>query len=207
MGRILFTVILGLAALLPQPAWAQAQIFGTAPKAAPYVAPHRLFQVQVPPDWEPKIFADNRDLVEFRIIRRQGSALFQVKREPVSEGAQSRQLLARAVERRLSKLPHYSELRRSEVVLNGIKGTSVLATFWYQGNAQYPRTLEEIFLVLGKEAYTLHFECFQPMSGLIANELNLVYQSFVPRPPGEGTLPAPNDNDDSDEINLDNIPF
>ena len=209
MRRVMMTLLLGGLALLPRPSGAQSNsMFGMAPKPPPYVAPHRLFQAQIPASWgEAKTFPDNRDLVEFRIMRPQGSALFQVKREPVGEGAQARQLLARAVEHRVSKLPHFIEIRRSELMIGGVRGASVLGTFWYQGNAQYPRTLEEIYLVLGKEAFTLHFECFQPLSGLIANELNSVYQSFTPRPAGEGAVPAPTDDDDENTINLDNIPF
>ena len=187
--------------LCPQGLMAQEGLFG--PKTSgPYVAPGRLFSAQLPPGWVPKVFADRLDFIEFRLLHQPGTAWLQVQRTSVFEGSRARQLLVRAVESRLKKLPHFTELQRRDVVVNGIKGASLLGTYWYQGNAQFPRAIEEVYLVLGKDAFELHFECFEPLTSAVADELNKVYESFVPRPAAGSTMP-----DDDEEDPLDKIPF
>jgi hypothetical protein len=106
---------------------------------------------------------------------------------------------------RLSNLPHCTEMSRRDVNFNGLTGASVLGTFWYQGNAEYPRAIEEVYLVVGREAFEFHFECFAPLSGQLSAELNRVYASFVPHPPTPAPSAAP--GEDSDEDPLDKIPF
>jgi hypothetical protein len=189
--------------LLASPVAAQETIFGPAPRT-PFSAPERMFSVQLPSNWEPKYFPDQPDFVEFR-VEGPGTAWLQVRRLPVPESARARQLLARAVEKRLSKLPHFAETSRRDVNFNGLMGASVLGTFWYQGNAQYPRAVEEVYLVVGREAFEFHFECFAPLAGQLSADLNRVYASFVPHP-----APAPpgvGPSEDTDEDPLDKIPF
>ena len=196
--------------LLAAPAWAGEKLFfqglgAAAPRAPAYVQPGRLFSLNVPDNWQARTFADRPDFVEFRIVGGPGTAWLQVQRQNIAEGARARQLLLRALEGRLKKLPHFRENGRRDVTLNGIKGASVTGDYWYQGNAEYPRAIEEIFLVIGKDAFELHFECFEPISGVVAQELDRVYNSFVARPaatPGPG---APVEDDQEDP--LDNIPF
>jgi hypothetical protein len=178
---------------------------GQGNEQAPYMAPHRLFSIRLPSNWSPRTFADRPDLVEFRLIDSPITALLQVKRSAVMEGARARQLLLRAVELRLKKLPHFTETSRRDVNLGGVQGAAVTGVFWYQGNAQYPRALEEVFLVLGQDAYELHFECFAPLSGQMAGELNRLYQSFIPRPAMPSDTPQTPGDDEEDP--LDNIPF
>jgi hypothetical protein len=177
---------------------------GQSNEQAPYMAPHRLFSIRLPSNWSPHTFADRPELVEFRLIDSPITALLQIKRTSVMEGARAKQLMLRAVELRLKKLPHFNETSRRDVNIGGVQGAAVTGVFWYQGNAQYPSAIEEIFLVLGTDAYELHFECFAPLSGQMAGELNRLYQSFVPRPTLPSGMPqAPEDEEDP----LDNIPF
>jgi hypothetical protein len=204
MRRMGLKIVLFFALWAPGAAAADsAPLFGPPP-SPPYIAPGRLFSVTLPPGWTPKTFADKPDLVELRITGRPGNAWLQVQRLPVAEGARARQLLVRAVDARLKKLPHFTEVQRRDVDFNGLKGAGLVGTFWYQGNAQYPRAFEEIYLVLGNEAFELHFECFEPLSQSLAYDLNRVYSSFVPRPPV--STPQVNPGDD-DEDPLDKIPF
>jgi hypothetical protein len=171
-----------------------------APPRAPYVAPGRMFAVEIPSGWEPVTSVKTPDLVELRVV--DGSAWLQIHRLRIPESARPRQLLARAVETRLSHLSHFAELQRRDLDINGLKAASILGTFWFQGNAQYPRAFEEMYVIAGKEAFEFHFECFQPLSGALAEDVNRIYASFVARPPGTGLLPtAPADNP------IDKIPF
>ncbi len=173
-------------------------------KTPPYMAPHRMFSVRLPPGWEPRTVAERPDFVELRMLNSPGTAWLQVQRIPVSEGARAKQLLLRALELRLKKLPHFAETGRRDIIINGIKGASLTGSFWYQGNAEYPRAIEEIYIVIGKEAFELHFECFEPLSGQMAGELDKLYQTFVPRPPQQSAVPMP---EEEEEDPLDNIPF
>ena len=176
-----------------------------APKSAPFIAPNRLFQLDIGPPWQPMPPADHDpDTVQFQLISAEGSALFRVHRRPVGEGARAKQLLVKALDERLKKLPHFETVLRRDVLVNGIKAASITGTFWYQGNAQYPRTVEEVYLVFGRDAFELHFECFSPLGPHLAPQLDRIYQSFQPRPSGE-TPSAPTDDDDP--IETDDLPF
>lgn len=200
----LFRIVLIYLAVAPQSGAAQEMFSPLGrPPPPPYVAPNRLFSVLLPPGWGTRVFADRPDFVELRMVDRPGTAWLQIQRTAVAEGAQARQLLVRAVEGRLQKLPHFVELQRRDINFNGRKGASVLGTYWYQGNAQYPRTVEEVYIVAGHDAYELHFECFEPLSAAMAGELNLIYGSFVPRPALEKPPVAPEESEDP----LDKIPF
>ena len=199
------TFTLSLLAVAPI-AHAQQEIFAplNSSPPAPYIAPNRLFSLVVPPGWITRTFPDKPDFVEVRMADRPGTAWLQIQRSYVNEGAKPRQMMARAVELRLKKMPHFRELLRRDVEINGIKAASVLGTYWFQGNAQYPRAVEEVYVVLGHDAYELHFECFEPYSQQLAAELDRLYASFVPRPSTQ--VPVPAEQEDQDEI-LDKIPF
>lgn len=190
LSMICLTLLLGAG-----PAAAQELM---APPRAPYLAPGRLFTIDLPNGWEPVTTAKEPDLVELRL--NDGAAWLQIRRLSVPIGARPRQLLARAIESRLSHLSHFEELQRRDLAINGLKSASILGTFWYQGNAQYPRAFEEIYVIAGKDAFEFHFECFAPLAGDLANDVNKVYASFVPRPPGFGALPMAPPEDPIDKI-------
>jgi hypothetical protein len=191
-------------ALWPAAAAAQqGSLFGQAPPAAPYRAPDGSFGIKLPAAWVPKSWSRERAMAVFQ-IQTMGDAWLQVIRVPIVDGAQARQLAARGKEFRLSKLPHFTEVGRRDVVFNGVVGASIFGTYWYQGNAQYPRAVEEVYLVVGHEAFEFHFECFEPIAGQLAADVNRVYQSFVPHPP----ITAPKaETPDSDADYFDKIPF
>lgn len=201
------TLFLTLLAISPAAHAQQQDMFSPmgAPPQAPYIAPNRLFALNLPPGWITRTFPDRPDFVEVRMADRPGTAWLQVQRTLVAEGAKPRQMMARAVELRLKKLPHFREMLRRDVEINGVKAASVVGTYWYQGNAQYPRAVEEVYLVLGHDAYELHFECFEPYSHALAGDLNRLYASFVPRPPTQ--VPVAKDPDEDMDDALDRIPF
>jgi hypothetical protein len=184
-----------------------AALFGDKTKqqiTVPYLAPGSLFSLRLPPNWHAHTFPGRPDFVEIRMAG-PNTALLQVQRFPTSEGARPKQLLLRALERRLAKLPHFEESGRRDVSINGLRATAIAGSFWFQGNAEYPRDLEEIFLSVGKDAYELHFECFSPLSTQLANQLDAIYQTFVARPQAGRMAPPPDSDDETNP--LDEIPF
>ena len=212
----------GIAAMLPtRPARAQAQSqFNIQPRMqelqflgpgflqpqkakALFVAPGRTFSLDLPDGWVPVFFPEDPDLVEFRILAPQGATAFlHVRRSTVPPDAKPRQLLLRAIDERLTHLPHFKEVMRRDLEINGLKATSIVGKFWYQGNAQYPRIFEEMYFIQGQDAIQLHFECFAPLADQMAPQLNRIYSSFVVRPPESLPLRAP-----PQDNTLDKIPF
>ena len=66
---------------------------------------------------------------------------------------------------------------------------SITATFAYQGNLQFPRVVEELYMVTRHEAFIFHFECFQLYAAKLSNDVNHFYKTFRPRPRRSVTLP------------------
>lgn len=183
-------------------ATAQAQYFVPDPSPAlgrsterrRWVAPERLFALDLPDGWNVAVSAGDPSTVELRPADPSADATLFVRRLRVAPGVHPRQLLLNALEQRLRALPSFREGPRRDVRLAGSPAAVVSATYYHQGNAQYPRALEELFVVRGEEAYAFHFDCFEPAAATFAPALELVYRSFVIRPPGrggEGVPPAP----------------
>lgn len=191
--------------LVPQVSFAEASIF-SQPSAGGvnYRAPDGSFGVQLPPSWRAKAWSREKAMAFF-VIQAQGDAWMQVRRVPLLPGAQARQLAARGHEFVLSKLPHFREVGRRDVIFNGNVGASIFGVYWFQGNAQYPRAVEEVYVVAGQEAYEFHFECFEPMAGAIAEDVNRVYSSFVPHPALSTPKPAEPDEDLAEKF--EKVPF
>ncbi len=161
------------------------------PPPAPFVAPGRLFAVQLPSGWTVGLHDKDPYAIDFRAAERPGEAVIQVRRVLVPHGASPRQLMLNAVEQRLRKLPDFKVVMRRDIVVAGGKGASVLATYSYQGNIQFPRVVEEVYMVMGSEAFILHFECFEPAAADFAMDLERFYGSFLPRPPAEVPFARP----------------
>jgi hypothetical protein len=153
-------------------------------KPKPFVTPGGLFSVQVPPGWGVALHDDDPYTIDFKGVDRPGYGILQVRRIKVPRGAHPRQLLLVAIERRLSKLPNFKIADRRDAQVAGNRAAVVTGTYAYQGNLQYPVTIEELFVVTGEEAFIFHFECFAAEAGRLATDLNTFYTSFRPRPAG-----------------------
>jgi hypothetical protein len=162
---------------------AQSETDLLAPPPKPFVAPGRLFSVQVPGSWEIVLTKDPYT-IQFA-PQTEGDAMLWIRRVVVPEGAHPRQVRLQALEQRLRKMPGWKQMNTRDVRVGGKPGAAVIGVFSHQGNIQYPRALEEVFVVAGNEAFIFHFECFEPYAAQFAVELNKFYASFVPRPPGE----------------------
>ncbi len=175
-----------------------------APPPKPFVAPGRLFSVQLPAAWE-IILTKDPYTIQFA-PETEGDAILWIRRIVVPAGAHPRQIRLQALEQRLRKMPSWKMVNQRDVRVAGKPGAAVIGTFAHQGNVQYPRALEEVYLVAGSEAFIFHFECFEPFAAAYAVELNKLYASFVPRPPGEITPPAP-ENAGEQMPGVDAVPF
>lgn len=170
----------------------------------PYLASDGSFAATVPNFWQPREFREAH-VVEFRMPGA-GNAWLQVRRTKVAPNTSPRQLMLRAREERLVKLPHYRELMRRDIAIGGSPGAGILGDYWYQGNAEYPRAVEEMFVVNGEEAFEMHFECFEPIVDSVRGDLMTFYLSFVAHP--EATpAPKPATDDKGSGHYFDNLPF
>ena len=184
---------LGLAMMLwaPAPAWAQEGLAGLngPPPAQAYLSAEGSFALKVPQSWAIKEEKAHKDRILLRSLMAP-DAFVEMRRIPVSPGARPKQLALIAKDVRLGKMPHFRQLLVREMPVGGIPAASIMGTYWYQGNAEYPRLVEEIFLVGQTEGYVFHFECFEPLAQALAPEVNAIYSSFVPHPAPMGPTPA-----------------
>lgn len=192
---------LALGALLSAvalPAAAQPVDFFKAP-VKPYLSRGRTFSVQVPARWqirEPK----NSNETHFEPSG-PGVPFISIRRFDVPRNAHPRQLALQAVELRLSKLPSYRQLRRRDVQVGGSRAVALTASYAHQGNAQYKRIVEEIYVVAGAEAFIIHFECFQPSVSRYAKDLEIFYASFLARPGSDvGVFDTGNEIPDPEKV-------
>lgn len=171
-----------LGALLA-PGAVQAQIEGVlgGDEGTPFTAPNRSFSVTIPPAWGASLVPGDPNTVEFRALQKPGHGNLYIRRISVPSGASPKQLLLNAVENRLSKLPSFQLNQKRTLSLAGVPAAAVVGSYDFHGNAQYPRILEEVFIVVGPDAYIFHFECASPVGAAYAPDLTIFYQSFQPR--------------------------
>jgi hypothetical protein len=167
-----------------------------APTTTPFVAPGQLFQINIPYGWTPYSVDKDPNAIQFKATLRGGDATLIVRKFVVPAEARPRGLVLNAIDQRLSRLPRWQALQKRDVALAGQPAASVIGTYAYQGNLQYPRLVEQIFVIIGTEAYSLFFECFEPQAQQYAGELNGMYASFQPRvasPTVQGPFAVPDD--------------
>lgn len=162
-------------------------MFGPAP--TPFVAPGQLFQVVVPAGWSPFAVENDPNAVEFRATVQAGDGSLIIRKIKVPSGAKARQLALNALDERLKKLPRWRLITKKDASISGLPSAVVTGTYAFHGNIQYPRMLEEVFVVAGTEAFILHFECFEPAASQYGMALNTFYTTFQPRPVGGGEGP------------------
>jgi hypothetical protein len=171
-----------------------------------WVAPERRFALDLPDRWE--IIVNEKDPSSITLVPADGSvnATLAIRLLKVPKGASARQMVLNVLEQRLRKLPSFREGPRRDVRVSGLPAAVVSGAYYHQGNAQFPRTVEELFVVRGEEAYQLSFDCFEPVAASFAPALAVVYKTFVIRPPGKGGEGAAPPRSETD-IDFNRIPF
>ncbi len=178
-------VLIGTFLLLTESIYAQHPLF-RAPAPRIFDSPDGLFQLQLPGKWQVTNFRPGESATLKPAGARPETQLI-IQRIQVPPGAHPRLLRLKAVENRLGKLPGFRELAKADVVISGFPAASITAAYHYQGNIQYPRAVEEVFIVAGNEAFILHFECFEPDGSAYAKEVGIMYQSLKLRPNAQGS--------------------
>lgn len=158
-------------------------------QGTPFTAPNRIFSVNIPPSWGAALVEGDPDTVQFRSHQLPGHGTLYIRRLTVPAGAHPRQLLLNALEDRLRELPGFRLHQKRDVRVAGHPAASLVGAYDFHGNAQYPRALEEIYVVAGTDAYIFHFECAEPVAGAYAGDLTKLYTSFQPRAPATQSTP------------------
>ena len=102
-----------------------------------------------------------------------------IERIEVPTGAHPRQLRLRALETHLAQLAGFRNLSQRDIVIAGNPAAVVTGTYPRQGNIQYPRAIEQTFVVQGRDALRIHFECFEPAASQFAAAVALLYSTLT----------------------------
>ena len=164
---------------------AQNPLFGSK-KPRVFKSPDGLFNIQLPGKWQVVDFRPGQSATLKPAGARAETQLI-IQKITVPPGAHPRLLRLKAIENRLGKLPGFRELAKADVTIGGYPAAAITASYHYQGNIQYPRALEEVFIVAGQEAFILHFECFEPDGSSYARAIGTMYQTLEIRPKQPGT--------------------
>ena len=201
--------LIGASLLLTGTIYAQNPLF-RPPAPRVFESPDGLFKVQLPGKWQVTEFRPGQSTTLKPLGARPETQLI-IQRIEVPPGAHPRLLRLKAVENRLGKLSGFRELAKADVVVSGYPAASITASYHYQGNIQYPRALEEIFIVAGNEAFILHFECFEPDGSAYAREVGIIYQSLQLRPQqqaiGQGANPQNSQQKEDTRPFVDKVPY
>jgi hypothetical protein len=177
---LILASLIGTLVLLTGPIFAQHPLF-KRPAPRIFESPDGLFKVQLPGKWQITDFRPGESATLKPAGARPETQLI-IQRIQVPPGAHPRLLRLKAVENRLGKLPGFRELAKADVVIGGFPAAAITGSYHYQGNIQYPRAVEEVFIVAGNEAFILHFECFEPDGSAYAQAVGMIYQSLQFRP-------------------------
>jgi hypothetical protein len=171
---------LSLTFVMPMNLSAQNPLFGPK-KPRVFKSPDGLFNIQLPGKWQVVDFRPGQSATLKPAGARPETQLI-IEKINVPPGAHPRLLRLKAIESRLGKLPGFRELAKADVTISGYRAATITASYHYQGNIQYPRALEEVFIVAGQEAFILHFECFEPDGSSFAPAIGTMYRTLEIRP-------------------------
>ena len=159
-----------------------------APPQRTWFAPGRIFSSQIPDGWG--AVALNATTVQFTAFSQAGTGTLVVERIGVPQGASSQQIMIKVFEERLSKLPSFGVISRRALQIAGQPAATLVGTYLFQGNAKYPRAVEEVVAISGTAAFIFHFECFSGAAQYFSGGLSLIYSTFRPQM-SSPTGPAP----------------
>lgn len=148
-----------------------------APPPKIYQSPDSLIAFQVPAGWN-VVQVDGSKKTTLAPNKTTGDAKILIERIEVPQGAHPRQLRLRAIEALRTKLSGFQSHGERDILISGKPAAVVTATYPWQGNIQYPRAIEQVFVVSGSHALRIHFECFQPQAAQYAAAVALLYQSL-----------------------------
>ena len=173
-------VVMGLFILTPQPSLASSLPGLRPPPPKIHQSPDGFLSFQIPAGWALSEVDGSKKTV-LTPIQTGGNAKLLIERIEVPAGAHPRQLRLRSLETHLRKLKGFESLSERDIAISGQPAAVVTGSYPWQGNIQYPRAVEQTFVVLGTHALRIHFECFQPAASTFAPAVALVYSTLTIR--------------------------
>ena len=178
--RHLVAILCTLSGVIWQQNTAQAT---SLPSLAPpppkiYQSPDAFLRFQVPAGWS-VIQSNGSEKTVLAPVQTNGDAKILIERIEVPKGAHPRQLRLRAIEAIKTKLSGFQSQSERDIVISGLPAAVLTGTYPWQGNIQYPRALEQVFVVHGTHAIRIHFECFQPLASQHAAAVAVLYKSLL----------------------------
>ena len=141
-------------------------------------SPDGLLSFQIPAGWRlSEVDGSKKTLLIPENTSQHAKIL--IERIEVPKGAHPRQLRLRSLETHLRQLRGFQALSERDIVISGQAAAVVTGTYPWQGNIQYPRAVEQTFVVQGQRALRIHFECFEPSAAHFAPSVALLYSTLV----------------------------
>ena len=152
------------------------------PKAKPLFQ-SQLFVFDLPSRWA--LTERNDTSFVFRPTDGRDATLL-IRVQPIPHGTRPKHVWLQEKERRYKRYPRFSAVGPPlEFELGGQPAARILASYYYQGNQQYPRTIEATSVVRNNEVFILELDCFTAQASRISKDASTMYQSFIPRPTSE----------------------
>ena len=190
MKRILMTLIFGFGIVLPVTSQGnpedlsldQLDLFEESilePKTRPLFE-SQLFELNLPPRWALVQRSDRQFLFKPTDGR---DATLLIRLENIPMGTRPKHVWLQERERRYKRYPRFSVVGPAlELTLGGFPAARILASYFFQGNQAYPRTIETTYVVRENEVFILELDCFTAQASRLAKDASTMYQSFIPRP-------------------------
>ena len=140
----------------------------------------KLFEVDLPSRWA--LTQRNETSFVFRPSDGRDATMF-IRLEQIPVGTRPKHVWLQDKERRYKRYPRFAPVGPAlEFSLGGYPAARILASYYYQGNQQYPRTVETTYVVRDNEVFILELDCFTAQASRLAKDASTFYQSFIPRP-------------------------
>ena len=140
----------------------------------------QLFELNLPPRWALVQRSDRQFLFKPTDGR---DATLLIRLENIPMGTRPKHVWLQERERRYKRYPRFSVVGPAlELTLGGFPAARILASYFFQGNQAYPRTIETTCVVRENEVFILELDCFTAQASRLAKDASTMYQSFIPRP-------------------------
>ena len=140
----------------------------------------QLFELNLPPRWALVQRSDRQFLFKPTDGR---DATLLIRLENIPMGTRPKHVWLQERERRYKRYPRFSVVGPAlELTLGGFPAARILASYFFQGNQAYPRTIETTYVVRENEVFILELDCFTAQASRLAKDASTMYQSFIPRP-------------------------
>ena len=190
MRRILLTLTYGFGLFFPLASQANPEDLSLdqldlleesilEPKTRPLFE-SQLFELDLPPRWA-LVQRSDRQFLFKPTDGRDATLLIRLEKIPV--GTRPKHVWLQERERRYKRYPRFSVVGPAlELTLGGFPAARILASYFFQGNQAYPRTVETTYVVRENEVFILELDCFTAQASRLAKDASTMYQSFIPRP-------------------------